>query len=135
MSDIYQVIVSDNVQEIIIQEDNTQVLLQSDSIQVVSIAEQGPVGPAGANGTSGTTNASLIPIVLPSGTTDLQTAITDLATQFFQQTTAPTGTGVNDGDLWFDTVNQILKVMESGVWTQVTVTPDLSTASINGGYF
>ena len=40
----------------------------------------------------------------------LQAAINHLADQFFRQATSPTGASLGEGDLWYDTDNDQLKV-------------------------
>ena len=42
--------------------------------------------------------------------TDVQTAIEQLADQFYRSTGAPSGTNLAEGDLWYDTANEELKV-------------------------
>ena len=42
--------------------------------------------------------------------TDVQTAIEQLADQFYRSTGAPSGTNLGEGDLWYDTANEELKV-------------------------
>ena len=45
---------------------------------------------------------------LPGG--NLQEALADLADQFFRQTSTPSGDNLGEGDLWYDTANEELKV-------------------------
>jgi len=45
---------------------------------------------------------------LPGG--NLQEAIADLADQFFRQSATPSGDNLGEGDLWYDTANEELKV-------------------------
>jgi hypothetical protein len=42
--------------------------------------------------------------------TDVQTAIEQLADQFYRSTGAPSGTNLAEGDLWYDTANEELRV-------------------------
>ena len=42
--------------------------------------------------------------------TNVQTAIEQLADQFYRSTGAPSGTNLAEGDLWYDTANEELKV-------------------------
>ena len=42
--------------------------------------------------------------------TNIQTAIEQLADQFYRSTGAPSGTNLGEGDLWYDTANEELKV-------------------------
>jgi hypothetical protein len=72
---------------------------------------------------------------MPDGSSvSIQTAITQLATAFFQQATEPT-VGVSEGDLWYDLTFSVLKVRQSGIWVQVLAQPDLTSANIDSGYF
>ena len=45
---------------------------------------------------------------LPGG--NVQEALADLADQFFRQTSTPSGANLGEGDLWYDTANEELKV-------------------------
>jgi hypothetical protein len=68
-------------------------------------------------------------IVAPYGTitaTNVQDALKQLADQDFRSNDAPTGTNVSEGDTWYDTDDNILKVyreVSSNVfaWTNVVV--------------
>jgi hypothetical protein len=68
-------------------------------------------------------------IVAPYGTitaTTVQDALKQLADQDFRSNDAPTGTNVSEGDTWYDTDDNILKVyreVSSNVfaWTNVVV--------------
>ena len=42
--------------------------------------------------------------------TNIQTALEQLADQFYRGTGAPSGTNLGEGDLWYDTANEELKV-------------------------
>ena len=42
--------------------------------------------------------------------TNIQTAIEQLADQFYRGSTTPTGTNLGEGDLWYDTANEELRV-------------------------
>ena len=72
----------------------------------------------------------------PSGSdlsaTDLQTVIDELANEKFAQTTAPT-TGVSEGDLWYDTDDDELKVRRDEAWVEI-VQEDLS-GNVDGGSY
>ena len=68
-------------------------------------------------------------VVAPYGTitaTNVQNALEQLADQDFRSTSTPTGTNVSEGDTWYDTDDNILKVyreVSSNVfaWTNVVV--------------
>lgn len=45
---------------------------------------------------------------LPGG--NLQEALEDLADQFFRQSATPSGSNLGEGDLWYDTTNEELRV-------------------------
>ena len=109
---------------------NINAITQPISIGVTSFSGVGPQGPPGQDGT---VDPGQISVIMPSGTTSLQSAITLLANEFIQGSTAPST--VNVGNLWYDTSNARLKIYESGTWVPVTVTPDLSVADLDGGYF
>ena len=46
----------------------------------------------------------------PVSATNIQTAIEQLADQFYRGTGEPSGTNLGEGDLWYDTANEELKV-------------------------
>ena len=45
---------------------------------------------------------------LPGG--NVQDALADLAEQFFRQSATPSGSNLGEGDLWYDTANEELRV-------------------------
>ena len=45
---------------------------------------------------------------LPGG--NVQEALADLAEQFFRQAATPSGSNLDEGDLWYDTANEELRV-------------------------
>ena len=45
---------------------------------------------------------------LPGG--NVQEALADLAEQFFRQSATPSGSNLGEGDLWYDTANEELRV-------------------------
>ena len=73
-------------------------------------------------------NAAALPVT-PYGTvtaTNVQDALQQLADQYFRSTSQPTGTNVSEGDTWYDTDDNIMKVyreISSGVfaWTNLVV--------------
>jgi len=87
--------------------------------------------------------------VTPVGTitaTDLQTALEELADQKFVSATAPASDDDNleEGDLWYDTANNVLKVYRNTSWEEITLNAQLSESAsgseytdvtLNGGYF
>jgi len=89
-------------------------------------------------------------IVPPPGSditaTNVQDAIHQLADQKFTGTTAPTSSDANldEGDLWYDTTNNLLKVYRNTTWEDLVVSEMLAEGSgtteylditLNGGYF
>jgi len=72
----------------------------------------------------------------PSGSdlsaTDLQSVIDELANEKFSQATAPT-VGVSEGDLWYDTDDDELKVRRDNAWVEI-VQEDLS-GNVDGGSY
>jgi len=68
--------------------------------------------------------------VIPYGTitaTNVQDALAQLADQDFRTTDTPTGTNVSEGDTWYDTDDNLMKVyreISTGVfgWTNLVVT-------------
>ena len=73
-------------------------------------------------------NAAALPVT-PYGTvtaTNVQDALQQLADQDFRSTSQPTGTNVQEGDTWYDTDDNIMKVyreISTGVfaWTNLIV--------------
>lgn len=73
-------------------------------------------------------NAAALPFV-PHGSvtaTNVQNALEQLADQDFRSDDAPTGTNVSEGDTWYDTDDNLMKVyreISSGVfaWTNLVV--------------
>ena len=107
-----------------------------DTTYKVGLAEYGGYGPRGLQGIPGTVNSnpSQIPVVIDGTTTDLQSALTQLSTLFFQQAVAPTA-GVNSGDLWYDTTANVLKVYQDANWVTVIAQTNVNTINIDSGYF
>lgn len=116
---------SDVIVEVV--EENYQVTVQDETNLVVTVGEPGPPG----------TGSAATVAVTPYGpitATTAQGAIEQLADQLFKSGTAPT-TNVEEGDLWYDTTNDILKVYKNGSWINMILEPDLENAVLNGGYF
>ena len=77
--------------------------------------------------------------------TDVQTAIEQLADQFYRSTGAPSGTNLGEGDLWYDTANEELKVyreISSGSFAWIALVAGGYVAGetslmdkLDGGYF
>jgi len=73
-------------------------------------------------------NAAALPVT-PYGTvtaTNVQDALQQLADQDFRSTSQPTGTNVQEGDTWYDTDDNLMKVyreVSTGVfaWTNLVV--------------
>jgi hypothetical protein len=95
-------------------------------------------------------DAAQLLIVPPPGSditaTNVQDAIHQLADQKFTGGTAPTGSDANldEGDLWYDTANNLLKVYRNTTWEDLVIAGQLSEGSgateyadvtLNGGYF
>lgn len=97
------------------------------------ILEVGVQGPPGSSAVQGANQVPFIPYHTITAT-NTQTAMEQLADQLFKSSTAPTA-NVEEGDLWFDTTANLLKVFKSSTWVIVTLQPDLTTASLNAGYF
>tara|TARA_Y100000758_G_C15757282_1_gene314447 strand:- start:50 stop:433 length:384 start_codon:yes stop_codon:yes gene_type:complete len=89
-------------------------------------------------------------IVPPPGSditaTNVQDAIHQLADQKFTGGTAPTGADahLDEGDLWYDTANNLLKVYRNTTWEDLVIAGQLAEGSaateyadvtLNGGYF
>jgi len=85
-------------------------------------------------------SASQMPFI-PHGTvtaTNVQTALEQLADQDFRTTSTPTGTNVSEGDTWYDTDDNLMKVyreISTGVfgWTNMVVTD--ANESLDAGAF
>jgi hypothetical protein len=89
-------------------------------------------------------------IIPPPGSditaTNVQDAIHQLADQKFTGTSAP-GAGdanLDEGDLWYDTANNLLKVYRNTTWEDLVIAGQLAEGSaateyadvtLNGGYF
>jgi vancomycin resistance protein YoaR len=98
---------------------------------VVEVGTQGPPGSV-----SGTVDASTIAIT-PHGTittSTLQAALEQLADNLFQQSTEPVA-NIEEGDIWYDTTADKVKVYRNGAWEDFALSADLDTATMNGGYF
>ena len=77
--------------------------------------------------------------------TNVQTAIEQLADQFYRSTGAPSGTNLGEGDLWYDTANEELKVyreISSGSFAWIALVAGGYVAGetslmdkLDGGYF
>ena len=77
--------------------------------------------------------------------TNIQTAIEQLADQFYRGSTTPTGTNLGEGDLWYDTANEELRVyreISSGSFAWIAlvaggyVTGETSLMDkLDGGFF
>ena len=95
-------------------------------------------------------NAGHIAVTPVAGTdidaTNVQDAIHQLADQKFTGITAPTAADANldEGDLWYDTTNNLLKVYRNTTWEDLVVSEMLAEGSgtteylditLNGGYF
>ena len=95
-------------------------------------------------------DAAQMLIVPPPGSditaTNVQDAIHQLADQKFTGTSAP-GAGdanLDEGDLWYDTANNLLKVYRNTTWENLVIAAQLAEGSaateyadvtLNGGYF
>jgi hypothetical protein len=61
--------------------------------------------------------------------TNVQTAIEQLADQFYRSTGAPSGTNLAEGDLWYDTANEELRV-----YREISASTYEWQALVAGGY-
>ena len=77
---------------------------------------------------------------LPGG--NVQDALADLADQFFRQSATPSGSNLGEGDMWYDTANDELRVyreVSTGVYEWHTIAaaqgtnPTMNT--LDGGSF
>ena len=95
-------------------------------------------------------DAAQLLIVPPPGSditaTNVQDAIHQLADQKFTGVTAPTAADahLDEGDLWYDTANNLLKVYRNTTWENLVIAAQLAEGSaateyaditLNGGYF
>ena len=78
--------------------------------------------------------------------TNIQDALHQLADQKFTGATAPASSDANleEGDLWYDTANNQLKVYRNTTWENLVIAAQLAEDSgtteyadinLNGGYF
>ena len=77
--------------------------------------------------------------------TNIQTALEQLADQFYRGSTTPSGTNLGEGDLWYDTANEELRVYReistgSFAWIALVaggyITGETSLMDkLDGGYF
>lgn len=79
-------------------------------------------------------------IYSPTGrmsSTNLQAAVDELAGDYFMQAAAPSGSQLNEGDLWYDTDDDELKVYRGNTWqTLAGAGGDSETMmSLDGGSF
>ena len=76
---------------------------------------------------------------LPAGS--LQEILKHLEDELFKQGTAPVGTTVTEGDLWYDTTDNQMKFYRNGVWEVIAQTGAMADTNgyddihMNGGYF
>ena len=95
-------------------------------------------------------NAGHIAVTPLAGTdidaTNVQDAIHQLADQKFTGITAPTAADahLDEGDLWYDTTNNLLKVYRNTTWEDLVIaaqlaedsgTTEYADVNLNGGYF
>jgi len=95
-------------------------------------------------------DASQIAINPVAGTdidaTNIQDALHQLADQKFTGATAPASSDANleEGDLWYDTANNQLKVYRNTTWENLVIaaqlaedsgTTEYADVTLNGGYF
>ena len=95
-------------------------------------------------------NAAEIVVAPIAGTdidaTNIQDALHQLADQRFTGATAPASSDANldEGDLWYDTANNLLKVYRNTTWENLVIaaqlaedsgTTEYADVNLNGGYF
>ena len=93
------------------------------------------------SGVVGTMSADQITVQadgeLPSG--NLQDILKRLEDQIFTSASTPTGSTTDEGDLWYDTVNDQMKVLRNGNWEVLVQTGATAAGyddiNLNGGYF
>lgn len=81
---------------------DTAITIQED-VTTVSVSASLPEGATSASG------ITLVPYTTVTAT-NVQTALEQLADQFFRSASAPTGGNLAEGDLWYDTDDDQLKV-------------------------
>jgi len=77
-------------------------------------------------GVSSVTNSTSVGFVSTndglSSESNVGTAVNELASRFYQLSSAPTGSGINEGDLWYDLNASRLKVYSGSVWDTLGLT-------------
>ena len=133
--------------DVSIEVDTTTVTVTSEEAVNVAIAPE----TTSLSVASGMGPASSIALDTPSSAystisaTNVQTAIEQLADQFYRSTGAPSGTNLGEGDLWYDTANEELKVyreISSGSFAWIALVAGGYVAGetslmdkLDGGYF
>tara|TARA_R110000823_G_scaffold195315_1_gene326627 strand:- start:60 stop:548 length:489 start_codon:yes stop_codon:yes gene_type:complete len=67
-----------------------------------------------------------------SSESNIGIAVNELASRFYQLSSAPTGSGINEGDLWYDLTASELKVYNGSAWVAINGTTLPNTTSSNG---
>ena len=96
--------------DITVAEDVTTIAVTSEDAINVAITED--TTDISVSAVPATTTASSISYTSYASITaeTVQGALEALADQFFRQSATPSGTSLSEGDLWYDTVNEQLKV-------------------------
>lgn len=110
---------------------DTAITIQED-VTTVSVSATVPEGVTSASG------ITLVPYTTVTAT-NVQTALEQLADQFFRSASAPTGGNLAEGDLWYDTDDDQLKVYRETSLNNFEFVPLASATdtmdNLDGGLF
>ena len=115
--------------EVSVVEDTTTVTVTSEDAMTIEIAEE--TTSVSVSVVPASTIASAIGSLAygPITATNIQTALEQLADQFFRQASTPSGTNLAEGDLWYDTANEELRV-----YREISAGSYEWQALVSGGY-